>query len=229
MRTLAAVTAALILSISSVAFGEEQIQFNVINLSAEQSRQVGNDVMAVIMQAAAQKNSSLEAGRKVNELMSWADQIISEEERVKHQTMNYQTRPVYQERNIVGWNASQQLLLQSSDFDVLTTMLGTLQQQLQIVSMRFEVSSEKRQEELDTLIVEALEAFRKKAELIALTMKAQDYRLVSLSVDENGSRPIAYRGLAQAEAMAVQAPAPSVEAGDSKIEVRVSGSIQLIF
>ena len=60
-------------------------------------------------------------------------------------------------------------------------------------------------------------------------MNAQDYRLVAVSVDENGSPPIPYRGLVQAEAMAAGAPPPQVEGGDSKLQVRVSGSIQLIF
>ena len=107
-------------------------------------------------------------------------------------------------------------------------MAGKLQQKLQIVSMRFQVSSDRRAEALETLVVEALDAFRTKAELVSRTLKADDYRLVNLSIDENGG-PRPYHGVVQAEAMAMRAAPPSVEAGDSKLQVSVTGSIQLIF
>jgi len=228
MKTFVACTAALVITISSIAFADEQVQFNIVNLRVEQSREVVNDVMVVIMQAAAQKNSSSEAAQSVNETMGWADTIISADQRVKHKTLNYQTRPIYQNKTVTGWTASQQLHLQSHDVEALTKMAGSLQRQLQIVSMRFQVSPKVRTEELETLIVEALEAFNAKAELVTQTMKAKDYRLVNVSIDENGG-PMPYRGLVQAEAMSARAAAPSVEAGESKIQVSVSGSIQLVF
>lgn len=228
MKKFIAVATSLIMTFASLAVADEQMEFNIVNLRVEQAREVVNDVMVVIMQAAAQKNSSAEAAQSVNETMAWADTVISADQKITHKTLNYQTRPVYQNKTITGWSASQQLQLQSHDIEALTKMAGTLQQRLQIVSMRFQVSPERRAEELETLIVEALEAFRTKAELITRTMKAEDYRLVNISIDENG-RPMPYRGMVQAEAMTARAAAPSVEAGESKIEVSVFGSIQLIF
>ncbi len=228
MKIFIAFTASLIVSISACAIADEPVQFNIVNLRVEQARQVSNDVMVVIMQAAAQKNSSAEAARSVNEVMAWADKIISEDQRISHQTLNYQTRPIYQNKTITGWSASQQLQLQSQDIEALTAMVGTLQQKLQIGSMRFQISPERRAEELQTLVVEALEAFRVKAELVTGTLKANDYRLVNLSIDENGS-PMPYRAVARAEAMSAGSAPPSVEAGDSKLRVSVTGSIQLIY
>ena len=228
MKTIIALTTALLITISSLASADEQIEFNIVNLRAEQAREVANDIMVVIMQGTAQKNSSSEAAQSVNEIMGWADGIISADQRIKHKTLNYQTRPVYQNKAITGWSASQQLRLQSHDLEALTKMTGTLQQQLQLVSMSFQVSPERRAEELDTLIVEALEAFHAKAELVTRTMKAKDFRLVNVSIDENGG-PMPYRGVVQAEAMSVRSAAPVIEAGDSKIQVSVAGSIQLIF
>ena len=228
MKIFIAFTSALIVCVSALAFADQQVQFNIVNLRVEQTREVSNDVMVVVMQAAAQKNSSAEAARSVNEVMAWADRIISEDQRISHQTLNYQTRPIYQNKTITGWSASQQLQLQSQDIEALTTMAGTLQQKLQIGSMRFQVSTDRRAEELETLVVEALEAFRGKAELVTRTLKASDYRLVNLSIDENGG-PRPYHAVVQAEAMAMRAAPPSVEAGDSKLQVSVTGSIQLIF
>ena len=228
MKTFITVLSLLTLGISSLAFGDEKVQFNIVNLRAEQTRQVANDVMVVIMQASAQKNSSAEAASSVNETMAWADPIISTDATIEHRTMNYQTRPVYQNKQIIGWSASQQLELRSSEIDSLTTMAGSLQQRLQIVAMRFEISPEKRAKEMESLIVEGLNAFQARAELITQTMAAKDYRIVNISVDDNGGR-VPYRAMVQAEAMTARAPAPRVEAGDSQIQISVGGSIQLIF
>lgn len=228
MKTIITVLSLLTLGFSSLAFGDEKVQFNIVNLRAEQTRQVANDVMVVIMQAATQKNSSAEAASSVNETMAWADPIISTDAAIEHRTMNYQTRPVYQNKQIIGWSASQQLELRSSDIDSLTTMAGSLQQRLQIVAMRFEISPEKRAKEMESLIVEGLNAFQARAELITQTMAAKDYRIVNISVDDNGGR-VPYRAMVQAESMAARAPAPRVEAGDSQIQISVGGAIQLIF
>ncbi len=229
MNRLAAVAALLLICACSASAGEEALHYNIVNLDASSSAQVANDVMVVVMQAAAEKNSAVDAGHAVNDMMKWADSVIAGNAAVQHRTMNYQTLPVYQNQTIAGWSVVQQLRLQSGDFEVLSTMVGTLQQQLQVSSMHFEISPERRKQEVDKLIVAALGAFRDKADLIAATLKAQDHRIVALSVADNPVR-IPYNGGIQMEAMsAARAPAPVVEAGDSTVQVSVSGSIQLIF
>ncbi|MEJ2057347.1 MAG: SIMPL domain-containing protein [Desulfofustis sp.] len=228
MKIILMIVTAATVALSSFAHADDTMQFNIVNLTAEQSRQVKNDVMVAVMQATAEKNNSAEAAQAVNKSMAWADTIISASEQIRYRSLNYQTRPVYRDRIVTGWTASQQVRLESEDIEALTAMIGTLQQQLQVVSMDFAVSAEKRKQELETLIVAALEAFNHKAEMISQTMQARDYRLVSMTVNENGA-PVVYRGAIQAEAMSAQAMAPQVEAGDSKITVRIAGSIQLIY
>jgi len=218
----------VIAALSSFAHADEKMQLNIVDLSAELSSQVENDLMVIVLQATAQKNSSAEAADAVNQIMAWADPIITADDQIRYQSLNYQTRPVYHERSISGWTAIQQIRLEADSFESMTTMITTLQQQLQIVSMQFTVSEEKRKDEIDSLIVHALEAFTQKAELISQALRAQDHRLVAISIDENGI-PGVYRSPVHAEAMTVRAAAPQVEAGDSKITVRVTGSIQLIF
>lgn len=228
MKIIPVVTAFLIFTACSVTAGEEPLNYNIINLEADRSEQVANDVMVAVLQASAQKNSAAEAGSTVNEIMTWADSVIADSPSVEHRTLNYQTHPVYQNRVISGWTVKQQLRLQSSDFDTLTSLIGTLQQRLQVASMHFEVSAEQRKKEVDRLIVTALDAFRSKADLITKTLKAQDFRIVTLTIIDDKSH-IPYRRGVQMEAMAVQAAAPVVEAGDSKVQVTVQGKIQIVF
>jgi predicted secreted protein len=206
----------------------DEINYNIVNLNAERSRQVENDVMVVLLRTVAEADRAVDAARKVNEQQAWADGVIKTAKAVSYRTMQYQTRPLYQNRQITGWSVSQQIRLESSDIKELTTLVGILQERLQVSSMQFEISPDRRQKETDSLTVEALQAYRDKAKMISQTLGAGDYRLVTISVQENNP-PIPYYR-AQAEAMAVQAQAPPVvEAGDSQVIVSISGSIQLIF
>lgn len=218
----------LVLFLAGPVVAADEINYNIVNLSAERSRQVENDVMVVVLRTVAEADRAADAARKVNEQQAWADEIIKSVKAVSYRTMQYQTRPLYQNRQLTGWSVSQQIRLESSDIEGLTSLVGTLQERLQVSSMQFEISPDRRQKETDALTVEALQAFRDKAGLISQTLGAGDYRLVTISVQENNHPAPLYR--AQAEAMAVQAQAPPVvEAGDSAVMVNISGSIQLIF
>jgi len=218
----------LLISACPVHADEEVLHYNIINLDAAAAKEVANDVMVAVMQASVRKNSAAEAGKAVNEMMAWADSVLADKSSIKHRTMNYQTRPVYQKSAITDWSVTQQLRLQSEDFDALTGVIGTLQQHLQVSSIQFTISPERRKQEVEELIVAALEAFGARAALISKTLKAKDYRIVNLAItDTPGHTP--YRGGMQMEAMAVKAAAPVVEAGDSKVEVSVQGKIQIVF
>jgi predicted secreted protein len=218
----------LALFLAGPAVATEEINYNIVNLSAERSRQVENDVMVVLLRTVAEADRAADAARKVNEQQAWADEIIKPVEAVSYRTMQYQTHPLYQNRQISGWSVSQQIRLESTDIEGLTALVGTLQERLQISSMQFEISPDRRKKESDALTVEALQAFRNRAEMISQALGAGDYRLVTISVQENNNPAPYFR--VQAEAMAAQAPAPPVvEAGDSQVMVSVSGSIQLIF
>ncbi|MGA7279025.1 MAG: hypothetical protein WBW79_13890, partial [Desulfocapsaceae bacterium] len=54
----------------------DEINYNIVNLSAERSRQVENDVMVVVLRTVAEADRAADAARKVNEQQAWADEII---------------------------------------------------------------------------------------------------------------------------------------------------------
>ena len=208
----------------------EELNYNLIHLSAAAETDVDNDISIVLMSTYAEKNSAREASDSVNADMEWALKTCSQYSTVKARTMNYQTGPNYNKaRTITGWHASQQLLLESPDIEDLSKLVGKLQDQLNINSMRFEVSTEKRKKTVDELTVKALEEFTTKAQLISQTLKASDFRLVNLNLGEN-SPPRPYQRSFQAESMSLAKDSgPAVQAGESKVLVQVNGSIQLVF
>jgi predicted secreted protein len=220
--------AALILCFSGQTLADEELHYNIINLNASSSKQVENDVMVVVMRAVSEANSATESAARVNTAMQWATEQLKNQEAISHQSLNYQTRPLYQNKQVSGWRVSQQIRLKSTKIETLAAAVGTLQQQLQVVSMQFEISPDIRKQEASKLVVEALGAFRAKANLVVETLQAKDYRLVTIRINEN-RQPIAYRRGVQAEAMAMSAAPPAVEAGETEVLVSIEGSIQLIF
>jgi predicted secreted protein len=208
----------------------EELNYNLVDLSASGQRQVDNDVMVVVMAGSSEGNSAEEAAREVNSRMSWATGRLEDEEDIRMQTMNYQTRPVYKDQSVIGWSASQQLRLESPRFEVLSTIVGILQERLRVTSMHFGISPAKKQEITNGLITEALQAFTDKAELVSTSLGARDYRLVSLGIREDRP-PTPRQGvyLAEAQVSAMQSRGPAVEAGESKLRVWVEGRIQLVF
>lgn len=225
------ITALMLLSIIAITSftGAEEINYNLVNLSGVAQKQIDNDVLIVTLLSAADTDSAQEASALVNRQMKWAQGVIKDMKEIKKQTLNYQTRPKYQNKVIAGWTASQQLQLESQEIDTLSQIVGTLQEKLQVSSMHFGVSPERKKEHSDELITQALAAFRAKAQLVATNIGAQDFRFVTLSINENTPPVPRQRGFAM-EAMALSAAdAPQVEAGESKLSVRVDGTIQLIF
>lgn len=142
------------------------------------------------------------------------------------QTAGYQTSPIYQKERIGGWRVKQSIRLESTDAAKLGGLLGELQQQLHLESIDYETSPQRRKEAENGLIKEALGAFRQRAELLTRELGRSRYRIVALRVDTGGVpvRPMA-PGI---RAMAAEAAAPvPIEAGTQRIEVNVSGTIEL--
>ena len=207
----------------------EELNYNLINLFGAAEKIIDNDLLAVTMQSSADAASAQEAAKIVNQEMSWALNFVKDINVIRKQTINYQTRPRYQNKVIIGWSVSQQLQLESREIDRLSQVVGRLQEKLQVSSMIFKVSSSQKRVATDELITEALAAFEKKARLVSQALRAKDFRIVTLNIAENAPAIPLQRGYGM-EAMAMaSADAPQLEAGESTLTVRVDGTIQLIF
>lgn len=212
----------------SNASGEE-LNFNLINLSAVAQRDIDNNVLIVTMRSSADADSAQQAAKIVNQEMEWAQTLLHDMQNIKKQSINYQTHPRYQNKVIVGWSVSQQLQLESEEIDALSNMVGRLQEKLQVSSLNFGINPEQKKAATNELITEALAVFDTKSKLITKAIGAKDFRIVTLTINENAPSIPRQRGY-QMEAVAMSAAnAPQIEAGESEIIVRVNGTIQLIF
>ncbi len=229
MKQLFIIASLLMFTVVASPVSSEELNYNLVNLFGAAEKHIDNDLLKVTMQSSADADSAQEAAKIVNQEMNWALDLIKDTTGIRKQTVNYQTRPRYSNKVIVGWSASQQLQLESKEINELSHVVGRLQENLQVNSMNFAVSPAQKKAAADELISEALAAFEKKARLISETVGARDFRIVTLSVAENAPA-IPYQRSYQAEAMAMApASAPQLEAGESRLVVRVDGTIQLVF
>lgn len=229
MKYALAIVMTIMLSLSLPTYAED-LNYNLYQLSASAEDEIDNDIMKVTLLATHQASIASEANKVVNKQMTPALEILKKTTGVKYETGNYQTQPIYQNQQIAGWKASQEIELKSSDFNQLSTLVGKLQKDLKVTSMSFEVSKPVRQKAEQRLSVDALNQFKERAMLIQKTMGASGYQVVNIDLNTGSHRPPIRHAMMRTEMASVSdSPGPVIESGDSAINVNVSGQIQLIF
>ena len=207
---------------------EEAPRYNQIHYQVERSRPVDNDRMHATLNVSAEDGNAARLADQINRSMDWALKTAKAYSKVQSRTASYQTHPVYDKDKIQRWRATQELLLEGADFAQLGELIGKLQERLQVAGLTFSVSPERRATVEDELITKALDAFKQRAELVRKQLGAKSYRIVTVSINQDGAVPIPRPMLrAKSTLGTTSVTAPAVEAGTSTLSVIVSGSIEL--
>ncbi len=199
--------------------------FNQVNLQAQVERDIPNDQLTVTLAVEEEGKEAAKIADKVNQDMDWALQIVAQHKDINSSTQSYNTSPVYDKRTVIGWRASQQLELKSTNITALSDMVGKLQERLQIKNMRFTPTRETRVQYENELIEEAMVSFKQRIEIVKKHMDQKNVRIVNLHVNTGGGHPQPIYGESRMMAMDMKS-APAVDAGTSKISVTISGSVQ---
>jgi len=212
-------------AVSAAGDNNNDVLFNQVHLEASAERNVENDRLDVTLEAEAQGKAPGRIAAEVNETMDWALKQVRPISEIEAQTGTYRTYPVYRDQVVVAWRARQQLLLKSREIRELSELVGMLQEKLQVKQMQFSVSPEARREAENTLIGEAMQAFRQRIMTVREHMDGSDYRVVNLHINTGRPSPVVYQERAMAMS-ARDAAAPAVESGTSRVTVTVNGSVQ---
>jgi predicted secreted protein len=200
-------------------------RYNRIHFQVECSRPVENDRMQAVLSLTAEDDSAARLADQINRGMDAALKTAKARVKVEVRTGSYRTYPVYNKEKIQRWRATQELLLESSDFAELGSLIGQLQERLQVASINFSVSSARRAAVEDELIAQAIDAFKQRAELVRKQFAAKGYRIVDASINTGGGQPVPI--MMRAAAMAASVAPPAVEAGTSTLSVNVGGVVEL--
>jgi len=216
---------------ATAAAAGEAPRYNQINLDTQVSEQVSNDTMHVSMNTYGEHREAAQLAAQINQDMDWALSLAKQHKAIKISTGSYQTWPLPSKDNLStrGWRGQQTLTLESRDSEVLSQLVGSLQERLKINAMNFTVSDEKRVEVENRLIDSALEAFKTRARIVSANLKAADYRVVAITVGTSAQPPpVLYRSHVTTMAMESAAAPVAVEGGESEVRVSVNGTIELV-
>ncbi len=231
MRTRAALAGiALVACVAATgAFAAEDRPNRRVGFSVERSSEVANDWVTGVLSVTHEDPSAAEVAARINRDMTWALDLAKKRSPVRARSGGYSTLPVHDPKrgSVRHWRGAQELVLESGDVAALTALVGELQERLQVQSLAFSVSPERRRKIEEELVVEALEAFQTRADLVRRTFGASGYRLVEVHVGTGGGGPPPVRPMMRAMAADAEMMPPAVEGGTSEITASAHGSIEL--
>jgi len=229
LRNLILLICSASVAFSSVAVAETAVANDQVSFQVEVGRDVGNDRMVAILNAAAEEKKPANVADRINTDMTWALGQAGANKLVTSRSGSYQTYPVYEDRKIVRWRGRQELQLESQDVGQLSQLVGTLQSRLQMQSLQFSVSPDRRRSVENELIEQALEAYQARAEIIRKSLGAKTYRLLDINIHSSGQSPvIPMRAEVVSTLSRASVSKPALEQGTSRVKVQVSGKIRLL-
>ncbi|ENW94524.1 MULTISPECIES: SIMPL domain-containing protein [unclassified Acinetobacter] len=232
MRTLALMTMMLGATLSPTLFAHEpeKINYNIVNIQADASRQVANDEMRAVLYIEKSHKQPAELSNQINQLMNQAQAISRKYTQVKVETGAQSTYPVYDNdsRKLKEWRGRAEIQIESKDFKAASQLISELQQNFQTQSINFTVSDEQRKKVENELMIEASKSFQQRAQAISQAWNKAQYNLVNLNLNTSNyfPQPIMRGAMPKFAAMAEAAPAQDMAAGESKIIVNANGTIQ---
>lgn len=199
-----------------------------VSFAVEAAREVPNDWMRAVVGITEEDADPAQAADRVNRAMTWALEQARGEARVKSSSGGYHTQPVYHEGKLRRWRASQEIVLEGSDADAMTALLGALQSRLQLRSFAFSVSDEQRRRVEEELVSEALAAFRARAELVRTELESRRYEIDEIAIETGRHQPPVPRvHMAMEAASSERVAPPPAEPGTSRVTVSVHATIAL--
>jgi len=109
-------------------------------------------------------------------------------------------------------------------------LTGELLEDLKMGGMDFAIAPPTRKASEDTLLKDAVAAFKNRAQLVTDALGGKGYKLVNLNLNTSGypqpyqRAPVMMMKAARAES----APTPEVEAGTSQVSVNADGVIEVL-
>jgi predicted secreted protein len=208
---------------------------NVVNLSAEASREVLQDQLAITL-AATREGS--EAAAVQSQLRQALDSALAEARKavrpgaLELHTGAFSVYPRYASRPgggsaISGWQGRAELVIEGNDTAAISQLAGRLNG-MTVARVAFSLSREAREKVEAEVAAQAIVRFKARAESVAQQFGFGSYSLREVTVgggEAGGMPPPIYR--AQAMSARATEEAQPVEPGRTTVSVTVSGSIQL--
>ncbi|MEX5380440.1 SIMPL domain-containing protein [Acinetobacter towneri] len=232
MRLLSLAATLLAVGAASTAFAQqnESLNYNIVNVQAEATREVSNDQMHAVLYIEKSHKQPAELATQINQLMNQAIATARKYPTVKIETGAQSTYPIYDNdnRKLKEWRGRAQIRLESKDFKATSQLIAELQQHFQTQSINFKVSDEKRKKVESELMIEATKNFQQRAQALTQTWNKPSYQLVNLNLNTNNysPQPVPRMAMMKSASADMAVPEQEVAAGESQMTVSANGAIQ---
>lgn len=201
---------------------------NKVGFSITETQNVANDTITMTFNRVAEGMSPQAVANEINQQMQAAVKALKAYPEIITQTSQYNIHPVYKKQIISHWRGQQSLVLTLENLPGLVKVLTKIQPYLAYQSMQFGVSEELKQRTLTQLTDKAIHHFRNQANRIAQGFQAPSYKILETHINtNNGYIPQPMYARSEMAMMASDMATPTVKAGESKINVTISGVILL--
>ncbi|MEY8195365.1 MAG: SIMPL domain-containing protein [Cycloclasticus sp.] len=212
------------------AFADETKPKGIVNLQASASLTVDTDLMLATLAVEAENHDPALLAKTINKKMAWAMSTSKPFSNIKLKGGQYSSQQIFHKRIFKAWRGSQSITLQSKNTAELGKLIGLLQEQLLVKSIRYQVSKEKLAQSKQGLLKQAIANFRNKATFISQQFEKSGYTLQTININSNTPRPPVFYAksrMMSSAPMSEAAPA-NLQQNTSIIQVNVNGSIQLV-
>jgi predicted secreted protein len=203
------------------------LRAGVLTIEAHASAEAPLDVGTVTLVIEAEDKNPAELAQRINRTLDETLKAAKAESRVSARSGGYRTYPATdRDGRITTWRARAEVVLESRDFNALSTLAGQLSTRMQIGGIAFSLSPEARQSEEDRLVTQAIERFQSRAQIAAKGFGYSYYSVLEVAINAQGQGPVPPRPMLRSAMSAEASPVP-VEPGRTTVVVSVSGSVQL--
>lgn len=217
------------LALAGIAHADAPV-YQRIDFQTDVEKEIANDLLQATLSVELNNKNPAALAKDLTTITNDALKQGANFSTVKLTSGNQQTYPVYNDKNrLDGWRGRAELKVESKDFKAAGELISLLQSKLQLSNLNFSVAPETRRELENQLITEAVAAFRQRADKIKTAWDAKSYKLVQMNLGTTNNQqpqPMYMMRAAKME-MASDAPAADYAGGQSRLNVQVSGSIEL--
>jgi len=218
-----------VLAAVSAAAAEPPPRYNTVELQSAAQREVQNDLLNANLFVELNDPSPAALANAINKSVNEALRMAKDYTGVRVRSGNNQTFPVYGKGNVLqGWRGRAEIRIESKDFEVASGLIGKLQASMQLANITFSVSPEARRAAESEVIVEAIGAFKARAEIVKTALAGRGYKLQRLNLASGYNPPQPRLAAMRMAAPAQDVAAPNLEAGVSLVTVTANGAIEVL-
>ncbi len=213
----------------SFAAQAETEPYNRVDFQVEAAREIANDLLVANLNIEVQDKQPARVAQQLNAALNDALKKAATFNKIKTSSGNQSTYPVYSKNNrIDAWRGRGEIHIESRDFKAAGELIMALQNTMQLSGVQFIVAPDSRAQAENTLISEAIAAFKARADAIRSAVGASTYKTVRFSINNAGQPYQPKVMMMRSAAMADSAiPTPDFAAGESRLTVQINGTIEL--